>query len=257
MRGIRELKAMFADPRMKELIDSLWREYYGLYNEKYNRQINELVEPWLKNTFGNDIEFGQAIGQDNRIEGNRSVAVGQGLTTKSFMELLLGSYALITEDQDPDAWIETDRLAALGNGLDAENRSNAVEIFKSGLFKLFNAIQLSAYKHGDQVPVDGIIQYLDKKLELSFDGSWHELALKADVAKISFLGFQHGHGFCVGTPIKPIVSGWVKTQADHPDNAGTVGIVCEVVDADCFRYITGGLLPGTYISGELIFCQLR
>ena len=37
MKGIKQLKSGFTDPKMKELIDTLWREYYGLYVEKYDR----------------------------------------------------------------------------------------------------------------------------------------------------------------------------------------------------------------------------
>ena len=50
MRSKRALKAMFTDPRMKELIDSLWREYPGLYNEKYDRDPQQ----WLSNQFSED-----------------------------------------------------------------------------------------------------------------------------------------------------------------------------------------------------------
>jgi len=101
MRGRRDLKSMFADPRIKELIDSLWREYPGLYNEKYNRQVGEFVEggevgeldePWLLNIFGSDLEFGQALGQDHFIHGNQSTAIGIGGITRAFREIVMGSY---------------------------------------------------------------------------------------------------------------------------------------------------------------------
>lgn len=174
MTGKRQIKAVWRDPKMRALIDALWREYYALYGEKYDND----PEKWKLNSFSPDIDFGQAIGQDHLIEGNRSIAIGQGLNTKSFMEFLLGSYSLVAENQDPDNWIATDRLLAVGNGTDDENRSLAIEIFKSGLVKYFNAIKLSAYEHGDEVPADGILQFLDKKLELSFEGQWHELVLK-------------------------------------------------------------------------------
>ena len=174
MRGIRQLKAMWRDPNMKELIDSLWREYPGLYNEKYASTGS--ASQWLRNMFGEDIEFGQAIGQDNFLGGNRSVAVGQGLNTKSFFELVLGSYAKIAENQDPDIWKATDRLLALGNGVDADTRSNALEVFKSGLFKLFNALVVGKYDHENEVPVGGTLQFtVENWLELFANGKWNSV----------------------------------------------------------------------------------
>lgn len=62
---------------------------------------------------------------------------------------------------------------------------------------------------------------------------------------------QIGHGFTFGNCIKRdgITGLWILSKADTRANAGTVGIVCEVIDADHFRYITGGLLPGEFVDG--------
>ena len=172
MKGLRQLKLGFADPRMKELIDTIWREYYGLYVEKYNRD----PEKWLLNAFSPEIDFGQAIGQDHLLEGNRSVAIGQGLVTKAFMELALGGYNLVPEGQDPEAWNPLDLLFTIGNGVDTENRSNAIEIFKSGLLKLFNAFLIGEYAHGDIDPLPGMLQYTEgKSLELYQGGKWNSV----------------------------------------------------------------------------------
>lgn len=62
---------------------------------------------------------------------------------------------------------------------------------------------------------------------------------------------QLAHGFTVGTPIKPTAAGWVKTKADSAANAGTVGVVSEVVDVDHFRYIESGSLFGEYSPGAV------
>ena len=177
MKGIRQLKSGFADPRMKELIDTLWREYYGLYVEKYNRD----PEKWLLNKFSPDIDFGQAIGQDNLISGNRSIAIGQGAVTSSLLETVLGAYNLIAEGQNPDEWNPVDLLFTLGNGPDEDNRSNAIEVFKSGLIRLFNAILIGEYKHidknGNMVdPVSGMLQYTELAgLELYRGANWNSV----------------------------------------------------------------------------------
>jgi hypothetical protein len=175
MKGLRQLKALWRDPNMKELIDSLWREYYGLYNEKYDRN----PEKWLLNIFSEEIEFGQALGQDNFLEGNCSVAVGQGLNTKSFFETVFGAYARIAENQDSDLWIAADRLLAIGNGTDADNRSNALEVFKSGLFKLFNALVIGKFDHENELPEDGTLQFDELKLQVFVAGFWKLLLTDA------------------------------------------------------------------------------
>lgn len=64
---------------------------------------------------------------------------------------------------------------------------------------------------------------------------------------------QNGHGFSVGNAIKPSSGVWVKTKADTRLNAGTVGFVSEVVDANNFKYIEGGNLPGSYTAGAVYF----
>lgn len=138
MRTKGELKKAF--PTLRQLIDSLWRNYYGLYRESYLDppdldELGEPIDPWQKNRISRDIRHGQALGQDNLIEGNRSAAFGQGNNTKSFLEIILGANALIPEGQNPEEWIPTDMLLTLGNGPDPENRSNVFVIFKNGLIR--------------------------------------------------------------------------------------------------------------------------
>jgi len=183
IRGRRELKEMWRDPKMKLLIDSLWREYYALYTEKYKSQtdLDELgapIDQWIRNKISRDINFAQAIGQGHNMEGNRSAAIGQGGHTTSFMELLLGAYAIDAIDQDAEAWVATDRLIAVGNGTSDTARSNALEIFKSGMIKLFNAITLGDYSHGAVDPLPGTLRFKDSKFE-GFITAWFEFLTDA------------------------------------------------------------------------------
>ena len=146
MKNLKELESMWPrDPNMRQLVISLWREYYGLYTEKYDRD----PEKWLLNSISKEIDFGQAIGQDHRIDGNLSVALGIGAITRSFRETALGSYG--TADSDPLAmpneWRALDRLISVGKGINDENREDALVLFKSGLLKLFNAFRLGKYDH--------------------------------------------------------------------------------------------------------------
>jgi hypothetical protein len=181
MRGEHALKAMFPDPRMKEMIESLWREYPGLYNEKYNRTVGELAEPWLLNIFGQDVEFGQALGQDNSIDANQSTAIGIGAITRAFREIVMGSYGSTGSTTDPlpnpTAWVELDRLLTIGNGRDDLNRSDALILFKSGLLELKKAIKIGPFPElVEGEPKDGTLQYSpDKSLEIWEDEKWKQV----------------------------------------------------------------------------------
>ena len=174
MKGIRQLKSGFADPRMKELIDTLWREYYGLYVEKYDRD----PEKWLLNQFSEDIDFGQALGMDHIVQGDQSLAMGIGQITTAFREVIMGSYATTDGFANPDEWKAIDRLITVGKGITQETREDALIIFKSGLMKVLNAMQICKYDHRTAVgelvePQSGTLQYTpEKQLELYVENKW-------------------------------------------------------------------------------------
>lgn len=169
------------DNQMRTLIISLWRDYLGLYNEKFLRRPIDPEDPkqiWIKNIISEDINFGQAIGQNHLIEGNRSAAFGQGAATKSFLETVLGTYNLIPEGQNPEEWIPTDLLLTLGNGPDAEHRSNVFEILKNGFFKFLQSIKIGphpALAEGE-TPEDGTLQWTpDAGLEIWDVDHWEPI----------------------------------------------------------------------------------
>jgi hypothetical protein len=174
MKGIKQLKSGFADPKMKELIETLWREYYGLYVEKYDRD----PEKWLLNQFSDEIDFGQAMGMDHIVQGDQSLAMGIGQITTAFREVILGSYATTDDNATPDEWKAIDRLLTVGKGITKETRADALIIFKSGLMKVLNAMQICKYDHrtaaGELVePQSGTLQYTpEKQLELYVVDRW-------------------------------------------------------------------------------------
>lgn len=180
------------DLNTREIVHALWREYLGLYNEKYSKD----PEKWLRNEISAAVEFGQALGQDHLIEGNRSSAIGQGGVTRSFMELLMGAYPTIAADQNPTEWVATDRLAALGNGQHDANRSLAFEIMKSGFWKFFNGIQLGDYANGALPAPDGVLKRNAEGLFLRHVGEWLNLNKPLTIGKdtlnlINELGHTH------------------------------------------------------------------
>ncbi|HAQ21732.1 MAG TPA: hypothetical protein DCR40_21255 [Prolixibacteraceae bacterium] len=60
---------------------------------------------------------------------------------------------------------------------------------------------------------------------------------------------QTAHGFSVGDCIKPSGSTWIKVIANSIANAGVSALVLSVTDANNFKYIISGLLPGAYTAG--------
>jgi len=157
---------------MKETIKVLWREYYGLYLEKYSRSLS-IDHPLIRNTIDDSVLFGQTLGQDIHLFAEQSMGIGIGHLIHSFRELQLGSYPLEDLKQTFDQWIETDRLITAGNGTDADNRCDALILFKSGLMELLNAIKIGKFKHGAELAEDGTLQYTpEKSLELRENDEW-------------------------------------------------------------------------------------
>lgn len=276
--GPRDLKRLRPNDRhWALLVDVLWRELSGLYFEKFLSVPADPDDPkqqFLKGSISDDIDFGQYLGQDHLLEGNRSAAFGQGGHTTSFMELLLGAYPTMAVDQNPEEWIPSDRLMALGNGLSDEQRSLVFEILKSGFFKFLSSIKIGAWvpRFQGDIPEDGTLQWTPENgLEEWDTDHWKPIGSTPDTItpesenetiegkhthKIEpgKLVTQPAHGFTFGACIKRDGEGnWITSKADIRANAGTVGIVSEVIDADHFRYITGGLLPGSFTDGADYF----
>lgn len=70
---------------------------------------------------------------------------------------------------------------------------------------------------------------------------------KLAVEKVIII-YQIGHGFAVGNAIKLSGTTWVKAKADSTANAGTDGLVTEVVDANNFKY-SKTFLEGSFTNG--------
>lgn len=75
-----------------------------------------------------------AVGGLNVVKGDISTAIGFGLQTNSFSELVVGSYniELDPDEIEIDTWRELDPIFTVGNGESWINRSNAFQILKNG-----------------------------------------------------------------------------------------------------------------------------
>lgn len=184
-RGRLETLELTRDTVIKEIIRSLWREYYGLYNERYKSvadldENGDPIESWLRNIISEDIDFGQAIGMDHQVNGEQSIGIGIGAITWAFREIIMGSYGLDTEAISADEWDPQDLLFVLGNGTGPETRSNAIEVFKSGFINLLNGLKIGKYDHrtaaGEQVvPADWTLSKEPAGLSFWKNGQWNLL----------------------------------------------------------------------------------
>lgn len=167
---IRDLgRKPFTEGMARTLIESLWRNPLLLYKEKATLdpeydELGELIDPYQKNIISPLIKWGQALGQDNLVEGNRSIAIGQSNNTKSYLEIVCGVYATAPSDQNATEWVPSDRLFTVGNGTGDALRNDALTIYKSGYSVFTNSILVGDYDHRDEVgmlidPLNGTLRF--------------------------------------------------------------------------------------------------
>ncbi|MBV5334372.1 MAG: hypothetical protein JZU49_01020, partial [Sulfuricurvum sp.] len=119
---------------------------------------------YQKNVISPLIKYGEALGQDNLVEGNRSIAIGQSNNTKSYLEIVCGVYATAPSDQNATEWVPADRLFTVGNGLGDSLRNDALTIYKSGYSVFTNSILVGDYDHRDELgflidPENGTLRF--------------------------------------------------------------------------------------------------
>lgn len=91
---------------------------------------NSFVGGGLSNTAGGYASF--ASGRENVVTANHGFAGGHGLLVKSFGEAVFGSFNSDYTPASADGFVGTDRLFTIGNGTNANTRSNAMTILKDG-----------------------------------------------------------------------------------------------------------------------------
>jgi uncharacterized protein (TIGR02145 family) len=71
-----------------------------------------------------------AMGDHVYATGNYSRVIGLNSTAQSYGSIVIGRFNLI--EGSLDAWVDTDPLFVIGNGLDNNNRNNALMVYKNG-----------------------------------------------------------------------------------------------------------------------------
>lgn len=117
----------------------------GNYNKVYNQYSSILGGNFNSNNAGFSTVLG---GNGNRTFATYSVILNGGNnTTYGYGEVVGGMFATEDDTQNPNSFVSTDRIFTIGNGVDSDNRSDALKIHKDGLGLLpsvTNAIIASA-----------------------------------------------------------------------------------------------------------------
>ncbi len=71
-----------------------------------------------------------AAGYNSEARGYYSTAIGNNATAKAYGSFVIGQYNVIGGDSTK--WVNTDPLFIVGNGLNHDNRNNALTIYKNG-----------------------------------------------------------------------------------------------------------------------------
>ena len=104
---------------------------------------------WFDNSF--------AAGRDATASATRSVALGTGLETRFFQGMTVGSYAIPRQENFHD-WVEDQAIFVVGNGKDANSRSESLVVLKNGATTVQN-------KHWQAMVASDPTKALDEPIE--------------------------------------------------------------------------------------------
>ena len=77
-------------------------------------------------------EYSVGLGYNTEAKANRSVALGNSLTTSAYAETVLGSYNETFAGATIGSWVGTDPLVTIGNGTSSSKKSTALTVLKNG-----------------------------------------------------------------------------------------------------------------------------
>lgn len=75
-----------------------------------------------------------AVGNGSSAPGGHSMAIGWNATAQSHASLVIGRFNIL--EGNANGWVPTDPVFVVGNGTDANNRSNAFTIYKDGTIRM-------------------------------------------------------------------------------------------------------------------------
>lgn len=193
-----EIKRLTTNPSTKQIIDGLWRAPLWMHDEvllspddEFRTEVGEdydLRYIYSENSFldadDNQVSFASAEGFGNKLQANFANVIGFFNTATSFAETIIGTHGLTGYLQTPNEWIVTDRLFTIANGADANSKSDAFNMYKSGFSVFKNATAVGAYSHGAIAPPNGAFQF-DNAFKGYWDNAWHTFATTDQISSHS------------------------------------------------------------------------
>jgi hypothetical protein len=184
-----EIKRLTTNPSTKQIIDGLWRAPLWMHDEVLLSPDDEAKTEagasfdaryvYAENSFldadDNQVSFASAEGFGNSMQASFAHVIGHFNAATSFAETIIGFHGFVSETQNAHQWIVTDRLFTIANGADANNRSDAFHMYKSGYAVYENAVGIGEYMHGNREPLDGTIQF-NGAFSGYYNEAWHTFA---------------------------------------------------------------------------------
>lgn len=86
-----------------------------------------------------------ALGRETVASGNHSLSIGQGTNSHAFNSVALGQYNSVSNTANPDTYLTTNTALVIGNGTDANNRSNAFKVLFDGTTTVAGSVTASSF----------------------------------------------------------------------------------------------------------------
>lgn len=170
-----------------------------------------------------------AMGYAANTDGNYSVSIGNNLNPMGYAATTMGSFNVIPGSYSTTAWVATDPLFVIGNGVNNSARSNAMTIQKNG-----NVCFGSSYSPSQKVQIDNgnMLVRGTNNFQVANDQAFVYLGDASHYIKSKF-----GYGVSIGT----------NTQADLlsvlQSGKVTIGGPALTNTPGNYRlYVTGGIL---------------
>ncbi|MBK8505862.1 MAG: hypothetical protein IPL46_28920 [Saprospiraceae bacterium] len=128
---------------------------FGSGNRIFDGSGGEHSQIWGNSNF-TDNGYTTAWGTNNIAHGSISTVFGRHNITRSYLETVLGQFNDTLTSNNPLPYVATDYLFVIGNGTAANNRSNALEVYKNGNTVIKGALTLTK-----ELNIGGVLSIAD------------------------------------------------------------------------------------------------
>ncbi len=178
--------------------------------------LNAKADGWAATAIGESTEasgdYSLAMIRGSKASGVHSVAIGGGVRATTYGSTVFGSYNVFSTSGSADTAVGTDPLFELGNGISANNRSNAFTILKNGTITAPDFTDALITAAGDQALITK--KYADANYDVDASTGLEKITVGANTgfAIIGRESMKYG----------PLGNGAIDMSTSY-SNSGTVG----------------------------------